>query len=168
MALLHPVLDGAGEGLHQMKFDTPYTVDDKRSASFATINKDPSLTTQSDAADADINIIMKRYGATGQFPQLTKEGIYGDFTQVTDYGTALHLVQQADEAFSEIPAEIRRKFNNNPQEFLEFVHNPENRDEIKKLGLTIPEKIPETTLGDIANILKENKDGSADIKPPAK
>jgi phage internal scaffolding protein len=98
----------------------------------------PSLTIQSQAEDADLNIIMRRFGITGKMPENVRLPEYGDFTQITDYRSALESVRMANEAFMEIPAEIRARFQNDPQQFLEFTTNEKNLDELRKMGLAKP------------------------------
>lgn len=149
------------------RFQTPFTVTDEWSGLFSSENNEPSLTQQSDAAESDINIIMKQYGQSGMFPQVTTAPSYGDFSGVTDYRSALELVQRADQAFQEVPASTRKLFNNDPASYLEFVQNPENKDKIKELGLANAEKIPETTLSDIAKILKEKNESANNNSGPA-
>lgn len=94
-----------------------------------------SLTVQSMADDADINILMKRYGITGHFPENPRVPVYGDFEGISDYQSALEAVKRADEMFMEYPAELRARFNNNPQAFLDFCGNPANIEDMRKLGL---------------------------------
>lgn len=115
----------------------------------------PSLTVQSQAEDADINVMMKRFGVTGQFPINPKTPLYGDFSDVTDFASALNAVQAAEHAFLEYPADFRARFENNPQLFLEFCENPANRDEIKKLGLAAAD----------AQFAKDNPHFAAEGKP---
>lgn len=148
------------------RLQTPFTVDDAWSLQFGTINDEVSLTQQSDAEECDINVIMTKYNPAGAFPQVTDAPTYGDFSGVTDYRSALELVQRADEAFAEVPAETRRLFNNSPSAYLEFVENPENKDKIKELGLGKISKIPETTLADIAKILQGQIDGKPIVSTP--
>lgn len=47
-------------------------------------NMDPSMTDQSQAADTDVNVIVKKYAVTGQAPGMAKKPIYLDFTQIPD------------------------------------------------------------------------------------
>jgi len=140
-----------------MKFTTPYTHNRERSEFFATINNEESMTQQSDKDDADINIIMSRFQKSGQLPQVKLEPLYADFTDTPDYRTAVEMIQQADEAFSMIPARIRAQFDNNPQEFIAYALNPakENREQMAKWGLTQPEQPPKVTLADLNTTLKE-------------
>lgn len=94
-----------------------------------------SLTVQSQTEDADINVMMYRFGITGKFPQNPRIPSYGDYTDVGDYRTALERLKAADEAFMEYPAQFRARFDNDPQRFLEFVSDERNREEARALGL---------------------------------
>jgi len=44
-------------------------------------------------------------------------------------------VMKIGQSFRELPAEIRNRFRNDPEELLRFTENPQNRDEAIKLGL---------------------------------
>lgn len=125
-----------------MQFRTIYTHDRAISALYATQNEEESLTQQSDKDDCDINIIMERYGKTGQVPQLLDKGMPGDFTAVTDYRTALDALKAADDTFAQVPAKIRAEFKNDPAEFIRFVENPANQEKIYEMGLAERPKPP--------------------------
>ena len=96
--------------------------------------KDKSLTQQSHLKRANINHIMKNYEKTGLLPVTTAKPVYGD-TPVGDYHSALNLIREAEQTFMQVPAEIRAKFDNDAGKFLDFVNNPENEEELIKLGL---------------------------------
>lgn len=130
----------------QVKFITPYTHTDARSERFATKNEQPSLTQQSDAAETDINLIMSRYQQTGQLPQRLTQPLFGDFTTVPDYRQAVEAINAANEAFMQIPAKIRGQFGNDPAEFIKFASNPENKEELQKMGLLA--EAPQPTLAE--------------------
>lgn len=118
----------------KMKFATVYTPNDKRSRP-ATVNKEPSLTQQSDANDADINVIMAKYGRTGQLPAVNMLALDGDFSDVGDFSDAQQRIIAAREAFQAVPATVRKRFDNNPQQMIDFLRDPANKDEAIKLGL---------------------------------
>lgn len=100
--------------------------------------KEPSKTQQNQKDDCDINTIVRRFGLTGQLPDNVRVPQYGDFTGVQDFQTAVNAVRSASESFMELPAELRARFDNDPQKLLEFVANGDNRDEAVKLGLVKP------------------------------
>lgn len=95
----------------------------------------PSVTEQAHANETDINEIVRRYQRTGALPTRNGAPMYGDFTQVVDYHSAVEAVRQASEAFMMLPPEVRKRFGNNPGELLEFLSNESNREEAVKLGL---------------------------------
>lgn len=96
----------------------------------------PSLTQAQFQEECDINTIVRRFGLTGELPDNGRAPAYGDFDGVSDYRTALHMVQSADEAFMALPGHVRARFENDPQQLLEFFSNPANLAEAKTLGLT--------------------------------
>lgn len=97
---------------------------------------------QSMAAECDINNIMKKFQRTGMITHVARsEPSYG-FATAMDYHSAMELVRKADEMFSSVPASIRKKFGNDAAAFLEFVTNPENVEEMRKLGVAKPEVVP--------------------------
>lgn len=125
-----------------MKFRQPYAYDtDAASLESGLECRDESLAVQSEKDDADINVIMYRFGKTGQLPQTNKQPLDPDiFHEITDYQSALNAVNQAQEAFMLIPAEIREKFNNNPHEYLLYITDPDTpKEKLKELGVLRPD-----------------------------
>lgn len=100
-----------------------------------------TLAMQAGAEEHDINTIVERFGITGQLPDNIKLPQYGDYTQVPDYQTALNITIQAQEEFMKLPAKMRARFGNDPQAFLEFCGDPENREEARKMGILKPEPV---------------------------
>lgn len=127
-----------------MKFATPYA--NQKKDGFKSINLEPSLTQQSDLNETDINVIMKKYNVTGQVPAVLAEGIFGDFTTVTDFRDAQDKLLAAQEAFAQVPAKIREQFHNDPAEFIEFATNKENLAQLRTWGLAPPEEIKENSV----------------------
>jgi phage internal scaffolding protein len=99
---------------------------------------DPSLTQQQFAEEADINTIVDRFLRSGVMPTPTQMPQYVDYEGVFDFQSAMNVVRAADENFMRLDAKVRSRFNNSPQEFLEFFANPDNQDEAIRLGLAIP------------------------------
>lgn len=109
---------------------------------------EPSLTKQAFAAEADINNIVNRYNATGILPAGERELQYGDFSSGMDYAECLVAIQEANDDFQSIPSQIRNQFDNDPQKFLDFIHDEDNRDEAIAMGLlpaTEPDPIKSKT-----------------------
>lgn len=97
--------------------------------------KDPSLAQQNFKDEVDVNVLMERFKVTGQMPQGLRVPSYGDFSGVSDFRSAAESVRAAQDAFLALPAKLRNRFQNDPQAFLEFCSNPDNRDEMVSLGL---------------------------------
>lgn len=99
---------------------------------------DPSLAQQNFKDEVDINVLLERFKVTGQLPQNVVLPTYGDFTGLSDYQTAMAAVLRAQDQFNALPAEIRSRFANNPQQFLEFCSDEANLPELRKMGLANP------------------------------
>lgn len=86
--------------------------------------------------ECDINFIMARYEKIGIVEHLNeRDAQYGDFLSATDYQTAMNAVFEARDAFMSLSSSLRTRFDNDPAKFLEFVHDPNNRDEMIELGM---------------------------------
>lgn len=96
---------------------------------------DPSLAQQQFKDDVDINVLLERFKVTGVMPQSVVLPQYGDFVGINDYRSALDAVRRAKDSFMDLPANVRARFDNDPQKLLEFVSDEKNRDEAERLGL---------------------------------
>jgi len=99
------------------------------------IGEDPSLTQQQFKDECDINYIMAQFGKTNKVPTTLRVPTYGDFSGVGDYQTAMNVLVATRESFMQLPAKLRERFHNDPQEFLTFVEDKENLEESYKLGI---------------------------------
>jgi len=103
-----------------------------------TINTEPSLTQQQFKEECDINNIMEKHAKTGQYTHVSKKmGMYGDFTKIKEYKSMFETVMAAEESFMSLPAQTRKRFDNDPGKLIEFLQDEKNRDEGIKLGLLI-------------------------------
>lgn len=95
-----------------------------------------SMTKQSFNDECDINQIMAKFQKTGMIDHINKnQPSYGDHSPA-DYHESLTIIREAEVLFNELPSSVRKKFNNQPDEFYSFVQNPENEAELYDLGLT--------------------------------
>lgn len=96
----------------------------------------PLYTTEQAHKDrCDVNKIIKRYDKDGLIRHVTRfEAKFGDLSG-EDFKTMTDKVINAKNSFDKLPSEIRNRFNNDPGSLLEFMDNPENRNEAIKLGL---------------------------------
>ena len=127
---------------------TPYNYDrDAASVESGLKCEDESLALESEKEESDINTIVRRFGLTGELPSDIKMPQSGDFTGIPDFHTAMNMVRATQEEFMRVPAEIRDRFNNDPQKLMSFLDDEANRDEARKLGFLRPDPVvPEPQL----------------------
>jgi len=99
----------------------------------------PSMAKQQFKRECDINHIMAKYQKTGLIDHVsTHQGNYSDLTDVPTYHDAMNKIIAANKSFASLPSSIRKKFSNDPAEFLDFVSNPANVPEMQQMGLIPP------------------------------
>lgn len=83
-----------------------------------------SLVQQHFQDEVDINTIVRRFGVSGQLP-LGPNGpaVYGDFSGITDYDSALDTISRANDAFMALPADVRLRFKNDPAELIRYAQS---------------------------------------------
>lgn len=111
----------------------PYTGIDEKTGEVL-----PSLTKQSFVEECDINNILKQQAQTGVMRHLNEraeQGMYVDLPEPMEFQDAFAAVQAAQDAFATLPSQLRSRFQNAPEQFLAFMADPANQDEIIKLGL---------------------------------
>lgn len=111
---------------------------------------------QSFRDECNINNIVPRYMAGDLTHVSTAMPQFGDFTQVPDLQGAFEQLAQAEALFMKIPAETRRKFDNDPGKLISWLDDPSNAQEAIDLDLapgektkivpTAPEPIPAPAL----------------------
>lgn len=111
-------------------------MDPKEMAEFDIPNDLPSMTKQNFLNDNDPQTIFNTYSKTGRLPLgLAEPPKYGDQSNIPTFHEALNVIRKGEEAFMGLPAELRKKFNNDPGEYLAFIRNPDNIEEGEKIGL---------------------------------
>lgn len=86
--------------------------------------------------EADINILMARYQATGQIPVINERAPqYLDVSEGFDFSAMQDRVLEAQALFAELPSVLRERFANDPAAFIEYCGDPANHGEMRKLGL---------------------------------
>lgn len=90
--------------------------------------------------ECNINNIMAKYQqAPGLGVPQRAPGEYLDVSAGLDLQQAMALVQDATEAFYELPSSIRKEFDNNPVALVNFVRDDNNRERAIELGLVPPD-----------------------------
>lgn len=102
------------------------------------IRQDPSMTKQSFVDQCDLNKIMKQFNPREQARIMAMQaqgGSYDDLPDEVDYQEAQNIRIRAETAFATLPSSVRKRFDNDPGEFLAFMADPANQDEAITLGL---------------------------------
>lgn len=106
---------------------------------YAKVCSTAERTKQEFVEECDINSIMRNWDSTGLIQhQSANPPTYGNFDQGINYQTALNAIIEADEQFGNLPSAIRTRMGNSPAKLLDFLQDPENREEAIKLGLIMP------------------------------
>lgn len=126
----------------QERFSTHY--DNHRKVELSFVDE-PVITIQGLADEVDINRIMSRYQVTGLVSHVNRHApMYGEIRS-SDFQEAMETVLLGQAMFDELPSTVRRYFENDPAQFLAFVSDPDNVDELERLGLrkTVVEQVAE-------------------------
>lgn len=103
----------------------------------------PSRVKPEFAEDCDINVIVRRFGLTGQVPANVRMPLTGDFSAALDFHSANNLVLEARDSFDRLPGDLRKRFGFDPGRLMEFLEDPSNRAEAVSLGLVdAPPAVP--------------------------
>lgn len=97
-----------------------------------------TLVQQQFGNEVDINTIIKRFGL-GNTP-IYHEGVYGDFTGITDFASAREAVRRAEENFMRLPAPARDRFGNDPGRFFEYANSVSEEQLIEVCGLKLKQE----------------------------
>jgi len=111
----------------------------------ATVNTAKSKTQRQFKDQTDFAAIMKKYSPSQREAFLNSplaNAVYSDLTSLpATYQEALDLAIAAKDSFMLLPLPVRKKFSHDPQQLMDFLDNPKNREEAIKLGLVRgPEK----------------------------
>jgi len=96
---------------------------------------------QSHKDEVNINKIVKKHGMdliakTAALQQFTfDENPHNDFQEM------MNALLKAKDSFESVPSEIRKQFNHDPAQFMDFVRNTDNKQQLIDWGLA---KAPET------------------------
>ena len=103
-----------------------------------------SRTKQEFTEECNINNIVAKYQRTGAIDHYSKYAPrYGEVSGQT-FHQAMNIVCEAQQMFDDLPANVRDRFSQDPAEFLDFVSDPENVEEMAALGLveSAPAPVP--------------------------
>lgn len=116
----------------------PFKVRSKFSQRVAVITDtgDVQRTQQHFKDQCDVNKIMARYNKTGIISHVNRaQAKYGDFTMLGDFVENADKVVRAQQAFDQLPSELRKEFDNDYTKFFASIGKPEYRDKMAKWGI---------------------------------
>lgn len=108
---------------------------EKKQRKFAKTFTKKSMTKQSHRKECDIKNLVDRHLRQGNTFKAPDASAYGDFSQVSDYHSAMNQIIQANNEFGLLPSKLRARFQNDPAQLIQFLSNPKNLPEAEKLGL---------------------------------
>lgn len=117
----------------------------------------------------NVNDIMARFERMPTAEELhaaglTSGGFYADFIGAPDYEQAVQIANAGKAQFALLPASWRAHFNHDPKQFLAFVMDPANGDQLIEMGLRKPkppEEKPQTHKDDTSSVSKPSPKGKA-------
>lgn len=94
-----------------------------------------SRTSQEFAEDADVNRMVERFTRGHSVRMMSvSDAKYGDFTALAgDFMEAQTIVADIKSTFRQLPAKTRLEFDNSEERFVDFMGNPENEEEARRL-----------------------------------
>ncbi|AXL15389.1 internal scaffolding protein [Microviridae sp.] len=101
-----------------------------------SFDRDHIYTEQQHKDACNINVIMKKYSNTGMLPQITqRQAQFINALDSHDFMEAQFILAEARSMFEDVPSDIRLQFDNDPNKYMLFMSNPENREAIEKMGV---------------------------------
>lgn len=111
------------------KFRTAYG--ERIKTAVVSFKNDEGKTIQEQAAATDINYILERYNRTGLISHVNKhEAQYGEFKEF-DFQRNQNMIAQLTQTFEELPANVRRDFDDKVENFAEYIASQENIEDMK-------------------------------------
>ncbi|AXL14771.1 internal scaffolding protein [Microviridae sp.] len=126
----------------------------------------PGLTKQSHKNECDINQIMARYQKTGVLEHAkAHQGSYGEITSET-FLSAHQTIARAKSMFETLPSSLRERFENRPENYFDFVQDPDNTTELVKMGLVREEAKKQDDTSLLTSAPREgSKTSRTDVNP---
>jgi phage internal scaffolding protein len=102
----------------------------------------PGKTIQSMKDSTDVNRIVDRFTKTGVLQHVNKiQGIFGDVSEIGAMQDVIKRQMEAEAAFLQLPAKVRAKFENEPENLLLWISDEDNYKEAVSLGLMSSEAV---------------------------
>jgi len=137
-------------------------LDYRGKARVQTVNDQPSMTVQSDAHLADVNMIMQTFLREGMESLNEADLMFKDVSEFTDLADALNQAKVAEIEFLKLPSKVREIFNHDVAVWLDTAHDEDKRDALVEAGFIKREEVVEKVVEKRASegAKKEVKEGS--------
>jgi len=106
---------------------------------------------QSHKDEVNINNIVKRHGLDLIAKTAAMQQFTYDENPNNDFQEVMNAVLKAEKSFTNLPSGIRKRFDNNAAKFMDFIYNPENKDEMVELGLAERKTTPPVVQVEVIN-----------------
>lgn len=117
-------------------------------------------TQQNFREQCNINTIVDRARKSGMVSHVSgKMPQYMDVSNMTSYHEAMDTVLRAEYYFNALPAKLRERFYNDPEQLINFISNDENYEEAVRLGLVEVKKDSEKIDTPAGELLKTPQKG---------
>lgn len=107
---------------------------------------DPGKTQQQFKDECDINFIVNRFLRGDDISHYHRAVMDGGVEQIVpenfDYTQASEIINQTNYLFAQLPAQDRDLFQNDPQNFIDYMENPEQIEDSYKRGYRIRKSSP--------------------------
>ena len=128
-----------------------------------------SQTQQQFKDECDINNVVRQFAKNGTTHHLNNSKPNYGLATADTYHDAMNIVVEAQQEFEALPAEIRKKFGHSPENFLEYIENPENAQSLYDMGITntppaVADEISEASLVTGGGSSTESE--SSGVQPP--
>lgn len=125
-----------------------------------SINDSPSLTKQEFKDDCDPTKVLAKFQRTGLMEHAQQyQPVFGIQSSMT-YHEAMQITANSKSMFAELPAQVRKLFDQNIEAYLEFVSDPENVIDMADDGV-----ISLTNKAEIKEILKAKAAEAVPLTP---
>lgn len=115
--------------------------DPKKAEDINSPDHDP--TQQQFKDSCDINIIMSKVQAGQELPEPSAFMSYEDVSNVPDLMTSKNLIIKAMNNFLTMPIEVRKRYEHNPELFINALVDPEEKEFLTKHGIfEAPKEVP--------------------------
>lgn len=99
---------------------------------------DPGKTHQEFKDSCNINLLVKSWKRGTPISHLNNRSAqFGDFTEGSDFKTALDQVLYAQDSFMELPSAVRDAVGNSPAAFLDAINDPDKLKILESMGLDV-------------------------------